>query len=85
MTEFEKMSIGKIYDPNVEDQEYNNTFEEETEKREKILNELMPNRKEGTYLQGPIFFDYGLNITAGKNFYANFKIVQRLQLVTMSF
>lgn len=51
MTEFEKMSIGKIYDPNVEDlfkvrnrahhlvQEYNNTFEEETEKREKILNE----------------------------------------------
>ena len=84
MNEFEKMSIGKIYDPNVDDlfkvrnrahhlvQEYNNTFEEETEKREKILNELMPNRKEGTYLQGPIFFDYGLNITAGKNFYANF-------------
>lgn len=36
------------------------------------MNELIPNRKEGTYLQGPIFFDYGLNITAGKNFYANF-------------
>lgn len=49
MTEFEKMSIGKIYDPNVVDlfkirnrahhlvQEYNNTFEEEIEKKRKNI------------------------------------------------
>ena len=42
------------------------------EKRKQILDELMPNRKEGAYLQGPVYFDYGLNTSVGKNFYANF-------------
>ena len=84
MNEFEKMSIGKIYDPNDKElakirvrahhlvKEYNDTFEEDSEKRKQILDELMPNRKEGAYLQGPVYFDYGLNTTVGKNFYANF-------------
>lgn len=84
MNEFERMSLGKIYDPNDTEllklrnrahhlnQEYNATFEEESEKREKILNELLSNKLEGAYLQGPIFFDYGLNTYLGKNFYANF-------------
>lgn len=84
MTEYEKMCIGKIYDPNdaylIElkfkahrlNIEYNRTLDEESEKREKILDELLPNRKEGTYLQGPVYFDYGINTSVGKNFYANF-------------
>lgn len=84
MTEKEKMLLGKIYDPN--DSEllslrrnahrlsklYNDTYEEEIEKREEILNSLIPNKKDGVYLQGPIYFDYGIFTTIGKNSYANF-------------
>lgn len=84
MTEKEKMLAGRIYDPNDEElltvrrnahnlcKRYNDTFEDQTELREKILDELLPNRGEGTYIQGPVYFDYGKFITVGKNFYANF-------------
>lgn len=86
MTEKEKMLLGKIYDPN--DKElfklrnrahhlsklYNDTFEEEVEKREEILKELLPSRGEGVYLQGPIYFDYGHFTKIGKNSYANFNL-----------
>ena len=101
MTEYEKMCIGKIYDPNdaylVElkfkahrlNIEYNRTLDEESQKRAKILDELLPNRKEGTYLQGPIYFDYGINTSVGKTFMLILillvLIVQRLQLEIMSF
>ncbi|MDE7330015.1 MAG: sugar O-acetyltransferase, partial [Clostridia bacterium] len=51
---------------------YNDTFEEEEEKRKAILDGLMPERGEGTYLQGPVYFDYGIFTKVGKNFYANF-------------
>ena len=51
---------------------YNDTFETEEEKRKEILDELMPNRGEGTYLQGPIYFDYGQFTTMGECCYANF-------------
>lgn len=84
MTEKEKMLAGKIYDPN--DSEllalrrnahklcklYNDTAEDEEERREELLNALLPDRGEGTYLQGPVYFDYGVFTKAGKNFYANF-------------
>lgn len=84
MTEKEKMLAGKLYDPNDEEllalrrkahalsKRYNDTLEEETELRETLLNELLPDRGEGTYLQGPVFFDYGVFTKVGKNFYANF-------------
>lgn len=86
MTEKEKMLAGKIYDPADPElmemrtkahnlsKDYNDTYETEQERREQILNELVPNRGEGVYLQGPIFFDYGVNITIGKNTYANFNL-----------
>lgn len=81
-----KMLAGKIYDPS--DGElaalrrnahrlsklYNDTLEEERERREEILNGLLPNRGEGTYLQGPVWFDYGVFTTVGRNFYANFNL-----------
>ena len=85
MTEHEKMLLGyTMYDPFTENmaeertkahrlcQEYNATFDTETEKREAILDELLPNRGEGVYLQGPIYFDFGVNTTIGKGSYANF-------------
>ncbi len=84
MTEKEKCLSGKIYDPS--DNEllnlrrkahrlnklYNDTLEEEEEKRRDILSELLPDRGEGAYLQGPVYFDYGVFTSIGKNFYANF-------------
>lgn len=83
MTEEEKMLAGKLYDPTDAkltarlhyahhlSQEYSQTFDDESDKREAILEKLLPNRKPGMYLQGPIFFDYGCYTTFGENFYAN--------------
>lgn len=51
---------------------YNNTDEDNTEAQRRILNELLPNRGEGTYLQAPIYFDYGRFTTIGKRCSANF-------------
>lgn len=84
MTEHEKMFAGKIYDPFSEGMPeeranahrlcklYNDAFETETEKRKAILDELMPNRADDVYLQGPIYFDFGTNISMGEHSYANF-------------
>ena len=86
MTEYNKMIEGKIYDPNdayllkIRSQahrlskQYNDTTEEETIKRKEILDELIPNKGENVYLQGPIYFDYGINTTIGNNSYANFNL-----------
>ena len=85
MTEHEKMLAGyRIYDPFSEGMAeertkahrlcklYNDTFDTESEKRAAILDELMPNHGKDVYLQGPIYFDFGTNITMGDNSYANF-------------
>ncbi len=84
MTEKEKMIAGKLYDPSDKElatlrtkahnlsQDYNKTYETEEERRKEILDELVPNRKEGVYLQGPVQFDYGVFTTIGENTYANF-------------
>lgn len=86
MTEKEKMLAGKIYDPTDEElvslrvkahklsQHYNNTFEDEAADRKKILDELLPCRGKGVYLQGPVYFDYGIFTTMGENCYANFNL-----------
>lgn len=86
MTEKEKMLAGKIYDPHDEEIraisarahalciKYNGTPETRFKKREKLLSELLPNKGEGTYLQGPVYFDYGVFTKVGKNFYANFNL-----------
>ena len=77
------MLAGKVYDPTDEElaglrlkahklsQRYNNTFEDE-EKRKQILDELIPHRGRGAFLQGPVYFDYGEFTSVGENFYANF-------------
>ena len=84
MTETEKMLAGKLYDPSDPElarlrgaahrlsKQYNDTTEDEEEKRADILRRLLPSLGEGTYLQGPIQFDYGIYTTIGMNSYANF-------------
>lgn len=84
MTEKEKMFSCRIYDPFSEGmpeerrrahllcQKYNALPESETEAREEILCELMPDHGEGVYLQGPIRFDFGTHIKMGKGSFANF-------------
>ena len=84
MTEHEKMLAGKIYDPFTEGMPeertnahrlcklYNDTTETDAQRRKEILNELLPNRGENVYLQGPIYFDFGTNTVIGKDSYANF-------------
>ena len=83
----EKMLAGKLYDPtDAKLQErrriaqqlsmaYNRTPEEEAALRKELLDQLVPNHGEGTFLQGPIQFDYGCYTTFGKNCYANFNLV----------
>lgn len=87
MTETEKMFAGLLYDPFCEGmpearrkahelcQQYNQLPESETEAREKLLDELLPDRGEDVYLQGPIQFDFGTHISFGKNSFANFNLV----------
>ena len=81
------MFKGLIYDPFTEGmpeerrrahllcQKYNALPEGDTAGREAILSELMPERGEGVYLQGPIQFDFGTHIKMGKGSYANFNFV----------
>ena len=80
----EKMLKGLMYDPFqdglCEDrtkahalcQQYNLLRDDQLEEKNKILDELIPNRKEGVYIQGPLYVDYGKYIIIGKNSYMNF-------------
>ncbi len=84
MTELEKMTDGKLYNPNVPEIlelrnkahrlcfEYNHLSEEQTKERNKIIKELLPNIGKNPGITGPIYFDYGFNFHVGDNFYCNF-------------
>ena len=61
----------KTHDLNVE---YNNTFEEETEKRSAILAQIIGEFGPGGFIQGPIAFHYGKHTKIGKNFFGNFNL-----------
>ena len=87
MTEEQKMLAGKLYDPSDSrlekrrqlahrlSKEYNDTLETDAEKRKAIMAELLPDCGEGTFLQGPLQFDYGCYTKFGKRCYANFNLV----------
>lgn len=55
--------------------DYNAAYEEETEKRARILSELLGALGEGSFIQGPIFFHYGKHTSIGKRFFGNFNLV----------
>lgn len=85
MTEKEKMIAGKLYDASDSElvalrrtahklcTDYNNTYEDESEKRKDILQQLF-GETENLTLQGPIQFDYGIFTSFGKGCYANFHL-----------
>lgn len=84
MTEREKMLAGMLYDPSDPElvqllvkarklsRRYNLVDEDEVEKKEEILRELMPATENLPALQAPVYFDYGCNTTCGKFVSANF-------------
>ena len=86
MTQKERMLKGLIYDPSDSELfelrkkahklciEYNKSTEEDTTKREEILQQLGIKLGKNVYLQGPIYFDYGCFISIGDNSYANFNL-----------
>lgn len=87
MTELEKKLSGRLY--NALDLEiktlflncksivkqYNQTTHEESDKRKNLIKQLLKSSDETTYLEPPIFFDYGIHTSVGKNFYANTNLV----------
>lgn len=54
--------------------DYNQTYENETEKRSEILSEILGEFGDGGFIQGPIAFHYGKHTKIGKNFFANFNL-----------
>ncbi|MBU5468301.1 sugar O-acetyltransferase [Virgibacillus sp. MSJ-26] len=83
-TEKEKMLAGEMYNPEdlalVKEREearrkvriYNQTIETESEKRTKLLKDLLGSTGEKIIMEPNIRFDYGYNTHVGENFYANF-------------
>lgn len=86
MSEKEKMLNGEMYDPSDEElvllrqkchalcTQYNQTNEEEIEKRTEILRKIGIKLAKNVYLQGPIYFDYGCFVSFGEGSYANFNL-----------
>lgn len=54
------------------DLEYNKTYEDEVEKRKEILSQIVGELGEGSFMQGPIYFHYGIHTKIGKRLFANF-------------
>ncbi len=53
-------------------QDYNRLYEDETEQRAEILAQLLGDLGEGSFLQGPITFHYGVHTHIGQRVFINF-------------
>ena len=54
--------------------DYNQTHEDETEKRRTILEKIIGSMGEHVFLQGPITFHYGIHTRIGNHFFGNFNL-----------
>jgi len=54
--------------------DYNATYEEETQKRQELVRQIVGEIGEGFFMQGPIYFHYGKHTRIGRNFFANFNL-----------
>ena len=97
MTEHEKMLAGAVYDPFAENMPgersrahrlclaYNALPETAEAEREAVLRQLLPHRGQNVYLQGPIYIDFGANLTIGDGSYANFCFTAATCLLALTF
>jgi Acetyltransferase (isoleucine patch superfamily) len=86
-SEKEKMLAGELYNPldavlsadrlktRLLLKELNDSREDDTVGRKRILSELLPHAGEGLWLQPPFYCDYGYNIKAGEKVFFNFNCV----------
>lgn len=86
MREEEKIKAGILFNPAAPELkaaklkthnlnvDYNNTYEQETEKRAELLAEMIGEFGEGSRIQGPIYFHYGKHTRIGENFFGNFNL-----------
>ncbi|MEG0900503.1 MAG: sugar O-acetyltransferase [Clostridia bacterium] len=54
--------------------QYNQTFEDETEKRAAIISQIFQAVGEGSFLQGPLYIHYGQHTQIGRHFFGNFNL-----------
>jgi maltose O-acetyltransferase len=86
-TEKEKMLAGELYDAldaqlseerlkaRLLIKELNDSREDQTTERARILKELIPNAGDGLWLQPPFYCDYGYNMKLGEKVFFNFNCV----------
>ncbi|EGH23500.1 MULTISPECIES: sugar O-acetyltransferase [Pseudomonas syringae group genomosp. 2] len=88
MNEIEKAAAGLLYNANYDVEllkqrrdtkehlfELNSTRPSDTEKRHRLIKSIFGKIGEGFTIEGPFSCDYGYNIEAGINFYANTNLV----------
>lgn len=87
MREYDKMVAGELYDPSDEElvamrtrvrklfKEYNDTTEDDAERRQELLHEMFGSHGPFIYCEPPVRFDYGKNTHVGDCFFANFNLV----------
>lgn len=86
MKEEQKIFDGKLFFPGDPDlkamklkshnlsTQYNQTMEDETEKRQTIIDQLFSEVGDGSFFQGPIYIHYGQHTKIGKRLFANFNL-----------
>jgi maltose O-acetyltransferase len=87
MTEKEKMLSGELYtsrNPELQQDNlkckkltrlFNQTTEEESERRDKLLRELFGKVGKHIFIEPPLHCDYGCNVFIGDNFFANYDCI----------
>ncbi|WP_294269733.1 sugar O-acetyltransferase [uncultured Chryseobacterium sp.] len=88
MTEKEKCAQGLLYNANYDPElikermackdlclEYNQLKNTDTEGRNKLIKEIIPDSKTNICIEPSFWCDYGYNIRLGENFYANHNLV----------
>lgn len=53
---------------------YNQTLEDETAKRQEILEQVFASLGEGVFIQGPMYIHYGRHTRIGAHFFGNFNL-----------
>lgn len=86
MTEEEKIQAGILFCPNAPtlkaiklrthklNLDFNQLYEDQAEKRNEFLQQMLGELGENSFIQGPVFFHYGIHTKIGKNFFSNFNL-----------